>query len=159
MLISIVKNTLIGILVLIFQWMLGDMFSIYGITPNFLVIFIVYIGLSSSQLTAIWLGFILGFIIDALTGTGMIGISSLALSITGYLAGIFQGRIVRIPIVLQYLLYTGFLLVFFVITVMISLQDSSWETGNIVFLILLPKTIYTLGILSGIFILLRVGAE
>jgi len=154
-----IKYTLIGLLVLIFQWMLGDIFSIYGITPSFLVVFIIFVGLTSSQLAAIWLGFFLGFILDALTNTQLLGISALALSITGYLAGIFQGRIVRVPILLQYLLYLGFLIVFFIVTVMVSLQDSAWATGDIVFLILLPKTIYTLGILSGIFILLHVGAE
>ncbi|MCF7824380.1 MAG: rod shape-determining protein MreD [Candidatus Marinimicrobia bacterium] len=154
-----IKYTLIGFFVLIFQWMLGDLFSIYDITPNFLVIYIVYVGLTSSQLRAIWLGFILGFIIDALTATSMIGISSLALSLVGYLAGVFHDRIVRIPVIMQYLLYTGFIIVFFIITVLISFQDSQWTVGNIVFLILLPKTLYTLGILSGSFILLRVGAD
>lgn len=139
--------------------MLGDLFAIYDLTPSFLVIFIIYVGLTHSQLHAIWLGFFLGFIMDALTGTDMMGITALALSMVGYLSGIFHGRIVRIPVIVQYLLYTGFLLVFFIITVMISLQDSQFATGNIVFLILLPKTLYTLALLSGIYIILRVGAE
>jgi len=157
--IDIIKYSLLGFLVLTFQWMLGDVFSIYGITPSFLVILIIYIGLTHSQLQAIWLGFILGFVIDSLTSTDLLGISALALSIVGYLAGVFHARIGRIPVMVQYLLYTGFIVVFFILTVMITLQDSQWATGNIVFLILLPKTIYTLGLLSGIFILLRVGAE
>ncbi len=83
----------------------------------------------------------------------------MGLALVGFLAGIFHGRIVRIPIILQYLLYTGFLVVFFIITVLVSFQDSQWTAGNIVFLILLPKTIYTLGLLSGVFILLHVGAD
>ena len=156
---GIIKNSILGLLVLIFQWTIGDIFSIYGLTPSFLVIFIIYIGLTKSQLHAIWLGFFFGFIIDALTGTDMMGITALALAVVGYLSGIFHGRIVRIPVIVQYLLYTGFLLVFFILTVMISLQDSQFATGNIVFLILLPKTIYTLALLSGSFIVLRVGAE
>ncbi|MEA3286274.1 MAG: rod shape-determining protein MreD [Candidatus Marinimicrobia bacterium] len=157
--IDIVKYSLLGFLTLIFQWMLGDIFSIYGVTPSFLVIFVIYVGLTHSQLQAIWLGFFLGFLIDSLTGTHMLGLSALALSVVGYFSGIFHGRIVRIPIIVQYLLHIGFLLVFFVLTVMISLQDSQWSAGDIVFLILLPKTLYTLGLLSGIFILLRVGTE
>lgn len=157
--IDILKYSLLGFLVLIFQWMLGDVFSIMGLTPSFMVIFIIYLGLTNSQLLAIWLGFFLGFIIDSLTGTHMLGITSLALTVVGYLSGIFHGRIVRIPVVVQYLLYAGFLLVYFILTVMISLQDSQWATGNIVFLILLPKTLYTLALLSGIFIVLRVGGE
>ena len=156
---DIIKYSIFGLLVLIFQWMLGDICSIYGLTPSFLVIFIIYVGLTHSQLNAIWLGFFLGFIIDALTGTDMMGLTALALSTVGYLSGIFHGRIVRIPVIVQYLLYAGFLLVFFIITVMISLQDSQFATGNIVFLILLPKTLYTMALLSGSFIVLRVGAE
>jgi rod shape-determining protein MreD len=156
---GIIKNSILGLLVLIFQWMLGDVFSLYGITPSFLAIFIVYIGLTNSQLQAIWLGFFLGFIIDSLASTDMLGITALALATLGYLSGIFYGRIVRVPVIVQYLLYTGFLLVFFILTVMISLQDSQFSTGNIVFLVLLPKTLYTLALLSGSFILLRVGAE
>ena len=156
---GIIKNSILGLLVLIFQWMLGDIFSLYGLTPSFLVIFIIYIGLTNSQLHAIWMGFVLGFLVDALTGTDMVGLSALALSGVGYLSGLFHGRIVRIPVIVQYLLYTGFLLVFFILTVMISLQDSQFSTGNIVFLVLLPKTLYTLALLSGSFIVLRVGAE
>ena len=155
----IIKNSILGLLILIFQWMLGDIFSLYGLTPSFLVIFIIYIGLTNSQLHAIWLGFFLGFTIDALASTDMMGITALALSTVGYLSGIFHGRIVRIPVMVQYLLYTGFLLVFFLLTVMISLQDSQFSTGNIVFLVLLPKTLYTLALLSGSFIVLKVGAE
>ena len=157
--IDTIKFSLLGLLVLIFQWMLGDIFSIYGLTPSFLAIFIIYIGLTHSQINAIWLGFFLGFIIDSLTGTDMVGITPLALSVVGYLAGIFHGRIVRIPVIVQYLLYMGFLLVFFTLTVMVALQDSQWATGNIVFLIMLPRALYTFAVLSGIFILLRVGAE
>ena len=156
---GIIKNSILGLLVLIFQWMLGDIFSLYGLTPSFLVIFIIYIGLSNSQMHAIWLGFFLGFIMDALASTDMMGITALALSTVGYLSGIFHGRIVRIPVFVQYLLYTGFLLVFFILTVMISLQDSQFSTGNIVFLVLLPKTLYTLALLSVSFIVLKVGAE
>ena len=156
---GIIKNSILGLLVLIFQWMLGDIFSIYDLTPSFLVIFIIYIGLTNSQLHAIWLGFFLGFTIDALTATEMVGLTALALSVVGYLSGIFHGRIVRIPVLVQYLLYTGILLVFYILTVMISLQDSQFATGNIVFLELLPKTLYTLVLLSGSFIVLRVGAE
>ncbi|NQV42004.1 MAG: rod shape-determining protein MreD [Candidatus Marinimicrobia bacterium] len=156
---GIIKNSILGLLVLIFQWMLGDVFSLYGLTPSFLAIFIIYIGLTNSQIQAIWLGFFLGFIIDALVSTDIMGITALALSTLGYLAGIFHGRIVRIPVIVQYLLYTGFLLVFFILTVMISFQDSQFSTGNIVFLVLLPKTLYTLALLSGSFIVLKVGAE
>ena len=80
---DIIKYSIFGLLVLIFQWMLGDIFSIYGLTPSFLVIFIIYVGLTHSQLNAIWLGFFLGFIIDALTGTDMMGLTALALSTVG----------------------------------------------------------------------------
>ncbi len=156
---SIIKYSVLGLLVLIFQWMLGDIFSIYSHTPSFLVIFIIYVALTHSQIHAIWLGFFLGFIIDALTGTDMMGLTGLALSTVAFLAGIFHGRIVRIPVIVQHLLYAGFLLVYFILTVMISLQDSQFATGNIVFLILLPKTLYTFTVLAGIFIVLRVGAE
>ncbi len=157
--IETIKYSILGIFVLIFQWMLGSVFSIFGITPSFIVIYIIFIGLTDNQLRAIWLGFFLGFIIDSLTGTDMIGITALALSVVGYLAGLFHGRIVRVPVVLQYVLYTGFLVVFFIFTVLVLLQDSQWTMGNVVFLLLLPKTLYTFGLLSGIFIILRVGAE
>lgn len=157
--IDIIKYSILGLFVLIFQWMLGDMFSIFGIVPSFLVIYIIYVGLTGSQLTAIWIGFGMGFIMDSLTGTDMIGITAMALALTGYLAGVFHDRIVRVPVIMQYLIYIGLLLVFFLLTVMVSLQDSQWTAGNIVFLILLPKTIYTLGLLTGIFILLRVGVD
>jgi rod shape-determining protein MreD len=157
--IDTIKYSLLGFVVLIFQWMLGDLFNISGITPSFLVIYIIYLGLIRSQTLAIWLGFVFGLTIDALTSTHLMGITALSLSLVGYLSGVFHGRIVRIPIILQYLLHVGFLAVFFSLTVLISLQNSDWSIGNIVFLILIPKTLYTLGVLGAVFTILRVGAE
>jgi len=157
--IDIIKYGVVGFLILIFQWMLGDLFSILGITPSFLVIYIIYLGLIRSQVLAIWLGFTLGLVFDALTSTHLMGISALSLAMVGYLAGIFHGRIVRIPIILQFLLHIGFLAVFFSLTVLVTLQNSEWSMGNIVFLILLPKTLYTLGVLGAVFMILRVGSE
>ncbi|MCF7807834.1 MAG: rod shape-determining protein MreD [Candidatus Marinimicrobia bacterium] len=157
--IDTIKYSVLGLFVLIFQWMLGDLFSIFGVIPSFLVIYIIYVGLTGSQLSAIWIGFVMGFTMDSLVGTDMIGMTAMALALTGYLAGLFHDRIVRVPVIMQYLIYTGFLLIYFTFTVLVMLQDSQWSAGNIVFLILLPKTIYTLGLMTGIFILLRVGVD
>lgn len=154
-----VKYPLIGLLVLVAQIMLLGKLEIFSVTPDFLVIFIIYTGLISSQLLAIWLGFVLGFLADAVLATQLAGLSALGLSITGYLSGLFQVRIVRIPILLQYLLHLAFILLYFLITVTLYFQDSGWSVGSIFFLIVLPKTLYTYLLLILSFIILRVGMD
>lgn len=157
--ISLIKFPLFGFLILIIQFMLGGKLDIAGIGPNLLVIFIIYSGLRSNHLMAIWLGFVLGFLFDSLTGTQLLGISSLALAVVGYLSGLFQTRIGRIPILLQYLIHLGLLLAYFTMTIAVYLQDSAWTVGSVFFLIMLPTTFYTYVILILAFIVLRVGSD
>ena len=157
--IDILKYSFLGLLVLIFQWMLGELFGIRGITPDFIIVFIIYLALMRGQILAIWIGFVLGLILDSLTSTHLMGLSSLAMASVAYLAGMFHGRIVRIPIFFQYLLHTGFLFLYFLLSVLITYQDADWGIGNTVFLILIPKTLYTLSILILSFMVLRVGND
>ncbi len=153
------KYPLIGIVVLIAQIMLQGKLDIAGIGPNFLVIFIIYTGLKSNQTMTIWLGFLFGFLYDAVSGTQLIGLSSLALTVIGYLSGLFQVRIGRIPILLQYLLHLGFLLVYFALTILVYLQDSQWSVGTIFFLVMIPSTFYTYVLLVLSFLTLKVGSD
>jgi len=157
--IDLLKYPVYGSLVLILQIMLVGNLAIRGITPDFLVVFIIYAGLMGNPVLVIWLGFFLGFFFDAVSGTHLFGLTALALAITGYLSGLFQVRIVRIPILLQYLLHLGFVLVYFSILVFVYLQDADWNLGSVFFLVLVPRALYTYFILVASFILLRVGAD
>jgi rod shape-determining protein MreD len=154
-----IKFPLLGLVVLIVQFMLAGRLDIAGISPNFLAIFIIYAGLRGNQIMSIWLGFLLGFLLDALTSTQLMGLTSLGLVVVAYLAGLFQTRIGRIPILIQYLIHLGLLLAFFAITILVYLQDSQWGVGSVFFLIMLPTTFYTYALLIISFVILRVGSD
>ncbi len=66
-------------------------FSIANITPDLLLIWIVFIGLKCGQIPGTLYGFGIGLIFDLVTG-GFIGLSSLSKSMGGFIAGYFYNE-------------------------------------------------------------------
>ncbi len=77
-----------ALVLLILQANLVDMVSLRGITPDLLLIFIVYVAVKEGQMTALPWGFFLGLILDLTTGT-VIGLSALSKTIAAFTAGYF----------------------------------------------------------------------
>ena len=78
----------IGILIAGLQVLLSRFISIAGVSPDLVLIFLVWVAISRGQLAAILGGFILGLALDVLS-SGLLGAHALALTVAGFLVGFF----------------------------------------------------------------------
>jgi len=150
---------LIGIGLVVLQWLLQAALAISGSKPHFVAIFTLYLGLLEGGAFALWIAFLLGLYWDALTATDFLGLSALGLVCLAYLGAIMQTRLNRIPPIWQYLFHLVALTFFFSLTLFIYYQNSDWSAGQIFFLMILPNTFYTFFVLIPAFLILRVGQQ
>ncbi len=85
---TIVALCLVFIVIYFLQLNFFSWFTIAGIKPNLFVIFVLFIGLYAGTKMGAAFGVTLGLIIDFL-GSTVIGISSVALGLIGFLRRIF----------------------------------------------------------------------
>jgi rod shape-determining protein MreD len=83
-----VGHLLKALVLLLLQASLVDMVSLKGISPDLLLIFIVYIAIREGQMYALPWGFALGLVFDFSTGT-VIGLAALSKSVAAFTAGYF----------------------------------------------------------------------
>lgn len=83
-----VRYLAISIGVLLFQIATSQLLSLEGIVPDFLAIWIVYLALREGQLPATVWGFVIGLLLDILTGN-FLGLSALTKTVCGFVAGYF----------------------------------------------------------------------
>lgn len=77
---------LIGLLFISFQITLLNLFSIRGVKPDLVVLFVVARAVVEGPTAGVAWGFTLGFILDALSG-GLAGMGALAYSLAGFISG------------------------------------------------------------------------
>ncbi|BAG13596.1 rod shape-determining protein MreD [Candidatus Endomicrobiellum trichonymphae] len=70
------------------QFFFGRYINIYGIFPNFILIFVVYLGLSKGIINTQLMGFLFGLTWDVFS-TDIFGIRTVMFTVIGYLAGRF----------------------------------------------------------------------
>ncbi len=83
-----IKFIFISIIFIVLQTTVANIISIRGITPDFLLIWIVLIAIRYGQIESTLFGFTIGLLYDLATG-GVIGLSSLSKSVSGFMAGYF----------------------------------------------------------------------
>jgi rod shape-determining protein MreD len=142
-----------------FVWLLSV--SAYNVTPDIVVIFIIYIGLKNGQIEGALYGFFGGLLIDILSGS-FLGLSTLCYTIAGFVAGYFCR-----PDDEKFLYKFNFLYVVFPCTLLsnfiyysIYLQGLQLGVFDMLFKYILTSTVYTT-IISLIFIIIpkKTGKE
>jgi rod shape-determining protein MreD len=135
-----------------FIWLLSV--SDYNISPDIVVIFIIYIGLKNGQVEGALYGFFGGLLIDILSGS-FLGLSALCYTIAGFTAGYFFR-----PDDEKFLYKFNFLYVVFPCTLLsnfiyylIYLQGLQLGLFDMTFKYILTSTVYTT-IISLIFIII-----
>ncbi len=88
---GIVKNILILIVLLLIQKTFIKILSLsaLNISPDFVVIMLIYIGAKEGKITGSVYGFLTGLLADFLSGT-FIGLSAMTYTIASFLAGFFK---------------------------------------------------------------------
>jgi rod shape-determining protein MreD len=112
------------------QFFFGRNINICGIFPNFILIFVVYIGLSKGVINAQLMGFLLGLTWDVFS-TDIFGIRTVMFTVIGYLAGRFCRNFNREKIFTQLVImfftgiiyWAGFSLIYFIFS----------DNGNCIF--------------------------
>lgn len=83
-----VHYVVITIILLLVQTKIMVLFTLEGISPDILTIWIVYLALKEGQLAAMPWGFAIGLIFDLMTGD-FIGLSAMAKTVCAFVAGYF----------------------------------------------------------------------
>jgi rod shape-determining protein MreD len=83
-----IKIALLSLLLILLQTQVLRFLSLEGITPDLLLIWIVYIAITSGQMSGTVWGFVIGLVFDFVTGN-FIGLSALTKTICGFTAGYF----------------------------------------------------------------------
>lgn len=76
---------------LVLQASLADLLSLRGVSPDLLLIFIVWLAVREGQLYALPYGFFLGLVLDLSTGT-VVGLSALSKTVAAFTAGYFYSE-------------------------------------------------------------------
>ena len=91
MIVSYIKYFIILVLLIIIQktiiWLLA--ITTYNITPDIVIIAVVYIGIKRGNIEGSVSGFISGLLLDILSGT-FLGLLALSYSVAGFIAGYFK---------------------------------------------------------------------
>ncbi|MBD30822.1 MAG: hypothetical protein CMG44_01275 [Candidatus Marinimicrobia bacterium] len=106
-----VQIIFISLVVLLFQFLLVDFLSLNLIRPDFLVIYILFIGLSKGKFVGTMTGFCLGLISNLFGIGSLFGLESLSLSIVGYLAGYLTNSYEKL---LPYIFHSIWLIIIFI---------------------------------------------
>jgi rod shape-determining protein MreD len=81
---------ILTVVLIVIQTTVMSYLAVAGLTPDVLLIWIVYLAVARGQLTATVTGFLAGLVMDLLSGSdGMLGLSALAKSSGGFVAGYF----------------------------------------------------------------------
>jgi rod shape-determining protein MreD len=137
-----------AVIFLQFGWV--KYFSPYGISPDFILILVIFIGLMLGPMAAQLMGFFWGLGWDVMS-TGLFGSHAMAFTIVGFLAGLLSKQWNESKVATQILL-TGFATVFFwvliwLITAVFGGDEFKFEVNYLV----VSQTIYNMLIAPLIF--------
>src|SRR5512135_2330366 len=89
----IAYDVLISVLLVLLQTTLFRFLAIGTVAPDLLLLWIVFLALRQGQIAATTTGFFIGLTLDLLSGgDGMLGLSALANTVAGFVAGYFYNE-------------------------------------------------------------------
>lgn len=137
----------ISLAVLLLQTTLVPYVAVGGIVPDLALIWIVYLGITRGQIAASTAGFLLGLLLDVLAGGDtMLGLSSFAKALAGFLAGYTfnENKITQILSGAQFPgILAGVSLVHNLVYFLIFLQGSDLSWNDAIVFYGIPTTVYT----------------
>ncbi len=142
-----ITYTLVSLLILLLTATLVRFLSVSQIVPDIILVWIVYIAIREGQIAGMTAGFILGLLVDLLSGPdGMTGLGALSKTIAGFLAGYFYNENKTLQTLggYQFIVAVGVVsLVHNVIYFLIFLQGTEMSWWRMIMLYGVPTTLYT----------------
>ena len=108
--------------IFIFQYLLSDILTIRYYRPDFIVIYILYLGLYYGNYYGVIAGFCIGFLVDLTPMASYFGISPLTYSFTGFLSGYLQNKYNRLSPLIFHLFWVLIIALHFMIFTYIKFQ-------------------------------------
>lgn len=141
---------LVSLLLLLLSTTLVKFLAISEIVPDILLVWIVYVAIREGQIAGMTAGFLLGLVVDLLSGPdGMTGVSALAKTVAGFLAGYFYNENKTLQTLggYQFIVAIGVVsLVHNVIYFLIFLQGTDMSWWRMILVYGVPTTLYTAAI-------------
>ncbi|MEJ2049853.1 MAG: rod shape-determining protein MreD [Calditrichota bacterium] len=155
----ILKYIGLGLVAIILQLTVSDWISIMGVKPDFITLFVLYVGYKEGKVYGILFGFAFGLLQDMVAASAFIGLSALIKSILGFGAGFLQGKFHMInPVVLYGII--GLLILFGqVLYFGIYYAASPMQFGAMLQHLILPTFAYTLVVGSLLLITLPIKLQ
>jgi len=144
------SDILLSLLALLLQTTVARFLSIQGIVPDLVLLWIVYLAIRRGQIHATVAGFVLGLILDLVSGPdGMVGLAALTKTLAGFLAGYFysENKTMQTLGGYQFLLITALVsLVHNVVYFLLFLQGSGLPWSSMLLEHGIPATVYTVAV-------------
>jgi rod shape-determining protein MreD len=141
---------LVSLLLLLLSTTLVKFLAISEIVPDILLVWIVYVAIREGQIAGMTAGFLLGLVVDLLSGPdGMTGVSALAKTVAGFLAGYFYNENKTLQTLggYQFIVAIGVVsLVHNVIYFLIFLQGTDMSWWRMILVYGVPTMLYTAAI-------------
>ena len=140
-------DTALTLLFVLLQTTLARYLAVAGLAPDLALIWVVYLALRRGQIAGTVAGFFAGLVLDLLSGNdGMLGLSALATTSGGFMAGYFYSENKTLQTLGSYrfiLILLSAALVHNLIYFIIFLQGSGVHWWEAIFLYGVPAAVYT----------------
>jgi len=127
---------------LVLQLTVIPLFSINGVTPDIILILVIAVSLQKGRTWGVISGFLAGILFD-IFGTGFVGVSSFANSVSAYVAGFFGGEQLEREFLVVTLLLFFSLLVHDMLYFLILSIGTPVGFFQVLLRQIIPQTIYT----------------
>jgi len=155
----LLKYVGLGLVAIVLQLTVSDWISLMGVKPDFIMLFVLYVGYQEGRVYGILFGFLFGLLQDMTAASAFIGLSALIKSILGFGAGFLHGKFHAMnPIALYGV--AGLLVLFGQILYFgIYYAASPMEFGAMLQHLILPTFAYTLVVGSLILLVLPINLQ
>jgi len=138
----------VAVALLLVHFLIVPHLALAHIVPDLILVFVTYLAVREGRLTATIAGFVLGLVLDLTGGeSSVLGLSALAKSVSGFLAGLFygesEGRIFQTLGSYRFsVIVMGASFVHNIIYFLIYLQGTDISFGDAIFLYAVPGALY-----------------
>ena len=81
------------------QTVLAPMIQIFGVSPDFVLFFVVFLALRHGALVGVFWGFVAGFTVDIYADVHLLGAGAMTMTVVGFLVGQLEEKFINLGLV------------------------------------------------------------
>ena len=133
-----------SLLAVLIQVTVGPWLSIADIRPDFILILVMLVGIKYGRVPGETYGFVFGMIVDFIGIGSFLGLSALAKTFAGFLAGFLKGRRTRLNSFTFYLFSGLIIFIHYAIFYLINFHSADHSIQFTAVRYIIPDAVYTL---------------